>query len=476
LAFFHLVGAADDMTGELPFGVAGSPSLSVLHGDRVRTYVDLKERRDAIGLDLGKRLRSTESVALVLTASVGSVAALLAAAGHRSVLLLPSTLPGAELEGFLKASGVRAALGPRQDSLAGLSDLEDAAPLGEDLVFFQLKSPRSSAKTALDSAPTGSVCQITSGSTSASRLAVRTTSALTTEIESVTRAVELSASDRVLVASSIAHSYGLMGGLLCALNTGAAVALASNASSAVSLAELWRPTVLFGLPPVYESLLASEERGWARSLRLCLSAGAPLDPSTYDSFLRFTGLHIRQDYGTTEAGTIAIDLNEPANPETVGRPLSHIQVHLVPTPGQSPQEVVVRSPAVASWYVDDTGGLESCLDSEGWFHTGDAGELDEFGNLRLQRRLRSLVAVDGRMVDPYALEQLLKRVPGIREAAVYERPDEGLRAILVASKDGEEALEALSQARQACEQQITSFEMRSALPRSPAGKVLYKYL
>jgi long-subunit acyl-CoA synthetase (AMP-forming) len=343
------------------------------------------------------------------------------------------------------------------------------------MLLFQSKSPAAGTESALGRAPARSVCQITSGSTSASRLAVRTASALAAEIESVTAAVELTASDRVLVTSSIAHSYGLIGGLLCALSTGARVALASNAASAVLIAEEWRPTILFGLPPVYESLLASKEPAWAGSLRLCLSAGAPLDRWIYDSFLRSSGLHVRQDYGTTETGTIAIDVNGAARPETVGRPLPHVSVRVVPVPGQTAQEILVRSPAVAPWYIDASGELLSCLDSQGWFHTGDAGEVDPSGNLKVQRRLRSLVAVDGRPVDPYALEQVLAGVPGIKEAAVYEYASGALRALLVpwAAHESEEVL---TRARLACSPQIASFELRPTLPRSPAGKLLYKYL
>jgi acyl-CoA synthetase (AMP-forming)/AMP-acid ligase II len=95
--------------------------------------------------------------------------------------------------------------------------------------------------------------------------------------------------------------------------------------------------------------------------------------------------------------------------------------------------------------------------------------------LTLKRRIRSLVEVEGQLVDPYSLEQLLENVPGIKEAAVYADKDGGLRAVIALSK-GWSAREAENRAKTAGGKLIDAIELRPALPRSPAGKVLYKYL
>jgi acyl-CoA synthetase (AMP-forming)/AMP-acid ligase II len=460
-----------------PFEPPGLQGLTVWDGSGTHTYSDLERRRDAIASELRRYfLSSADPLCIVMSANIDSVAALLAAARQRSVLLLPPSLHAEELETFLDSSRVHGILASEGDAgRLGLPLRWRAKPLTSGIILFTPLSSQISEQTGLASTPAGSVCQVTSGSTSASRLAVRTGSGIALEIESVARAIGLNSSDRVLVSSSVAHSYGLMGGLLASLRAGAEVALVKDADAAVNMIGSWRPTVIFGLPPVYEALLASDRTGQMADVRLCLCAGAPLPVGLHDFFMQSTGLQLRQDYGTTEAGTIAIDIEAPAHPESVGRPLGHMEVRLVPTAGQSVDEAVVRSAAVASWYIGENGFLESSLDHGGWFHTGDAGEWDESGRLSLKRRIRSLVEVRGHPVDPYSLEQLLKDVPGVKEAAVYKHRDGGLRAVLV-PKIGWAEREGMDRVRTAGGEFIDAIELRPALPRSPAGKVLYKYL
>ena len=466
------------MTDAGPFEPSRLPRLTVWAGGGVHTYLDLERRRDAIASELRRCfVRPTDPLCVVMSANVDSVAALVAAARERSVLLLPPSLRPEELETFLHSSRVRGILATKRDAdQLGLGRRFQSTSLPDGIVLFTpISRHEVSEQVGLSAAQAGSICQVTSGSTSASRLAVRTSSGIAAEIDSVARTIELNSSDRVLVGSSVAHSYGLMGGLLASMQAGAEVALAPDAETAVAIIGSWRPTVLFGLPPLYELLLASDRPDHLGDARLFLSAGAPLRAQLHDSFYYATGLPIRQDYGTTEAGTIAIDHEEPVHPRAVGRPLQHMDVRLLPEPRQSVDEVIVRSPAVASWYIAENGALDSCLDSNGWFHTGDVGEWDDSGRLTLKRRIRSLVEVEGQLVDPYSLEQLLENVPGIKEAAVYADKDGGLRAVIALSK-GWSAREAENRAKTAGGEFIDAFELRPALPRSPAGKVLYKYL
>ena len=320
------------------------------------------------------------------------------------------------------------------------------------------------------------LCQLTSGSTGPSRFAVRPLDGVLAEADVVADALGLTESDRVLCASSIAHSYALVGGLVAASRCGARVFLAPAPADAAALIREVRPTVIFGLPGTYRALLAERDAIDGQGLRWALSAGAPLPEGLHGACLEATGIPIRQDYGTTETGTITLDTAEEADPGSVGRVLPHIEVRVEP-PGAG--EVLVRSAVVASHYVE-SGELVSALDAEGWYRTGDLGSLATDGRLQLDGRVRAPILVDGVSVQLEAVEGVLLRHAGVREAVVVPSRAgghrKGLKAVVVAPGCSDVDLRAWY-ARQAPEAPIpVAIEVRESLPYSPAGKLLRKYL
>jgi acyl-CoA synthetase (AMP-forming)/AMP-acid ligase II len=315
---------------------------------------------------------------------------------------------------------------------------------------------------------------------------VRTRDAVRVEIGAVWDRLELVDADSVLCVSSIAHSYGLVGGLLTPLARGIPVCLAGDVPS-VKECLARGPTIVFGLGPLYQALVDSgdpyELRDAFRSVRLSLSAGAPLPPGLFDRFAACTGLPIRQDYGTTETGTIAIQTEDVPNPEKVGVPLSHIEVRLGTQSGESDGpdrrgEVQVRSMAVAAGYV--TGGvLIPCTDEEGWYHTRDRASTGGGGELCLVGRLREPIVTVGGVVQPERVESVIRSKPGVREVVVLatrERPNRVMAVVEASDLLHREALLAWCRSHLAQHEVPAELDLRSELPRSPAGKVLQKYL
>lgn len=447
------------------------------------TYGELETCVRRASVALSSASSAGEAVGLLMVSEGGAVAAILAAqlTGHPAILV-PASLPSHEARALLRDHRVTL-VGTPSESEESARSIPSAAP---DFVWVRPKfgdsegADQPSALTGTDAF----ICQLTSGSMGASRLAVRSDAAVASEIEAVRERLALGSWDSVLCASSIAHSYGLIGGLLAPLLVGAQVGLTTTETASVMTRE-FNPTVAFGLAATYGALLAERRAPHAlRSARFVLSAGAPLPDGLFDAFLKGVGLPIRQDYGTTETGTISIDDDQEATPGSVGRPLPHLEVRLarpakVALGAQEQGEIWVRSAALASGYLNPDG-FQSCVDADGWYHTRDAGWFDSEGRLFVGRRLRDPVSVDGVAVDLEAVETAIRSAPGVKEAvALGVRDGRGrsvIRAVIVAPGVGEQTLRDWCREHLCVPEQLFTIELRDDLPRSPAGKILQKYM
>ena len=449
-----------------------SPDRTALYCAEGRaTYGQLGGMIDALSREFDGLLSPGDAIGLVMAGTMGAVAALLAAerSGHPALLFSPS-LPARELTALLTDSGLRRLLGPVSawNQLPGWK----ATDISTVLHGWTYRGGGKEGVDCISSGPGHDQAlfgQLTSGSLGPSRFAVRSGSGVRAEIDAVATRLRLDADDIVWCTSSISHSYGLVGGLLAPLTAGAGVALGTAPQTPPRLPI----TQLFGLAATYQALLRDPATAPAlTSLRCALSAGAPLPDGVFDAFLAERGIPIRQDYGTTETGTISLDSFEEPSPATVGAPLDHLEWRL-----EESGELVVRSPAVASHYLS-SGAPAPLLDRHGWFHTGDIAAFNG-KSLRLMRRLRPLIPVSGGVIDPDHLERVLESLPGVTEAAVLPAgsgPHPVLRAVVVAASLDAAAVLGQLRERVSPAELPDLIEVRSELPRSPAGKILRKYL
>lgn len=248
-----------------------------------------------------------------------------------------------------------------------------------------------------------------------------------------------------------------------------------------------RPTILFAVPVMYRAL-ADAPRGERRdlaSLRLCLSAGAPLPRDVDDRFAQRYGRRICQDYGSTEAGVISVRLKWTSRlAGSVGRPIRHRTVTIVGASGRplgrgQVGDVVVRSPALAREYLGAPVPGPTVLQA-GRFMTGDLGWVDEQGYLFLTGRRSRLIPAAGATVDPAAVEAVIATLPGVREVAVVGVPISSGRARVkaVVAAEGLTAAGVVQHCRRSLVgSQIPEIvEFCEALPRTAAGKILLRAL
>lgn len=203
-----------------------------------------------------------------------------------------------------------------------------------------------------------------------------------------------------------------------------------------------------------------------------VSGGAALDPPTEEFFERMS-LAVLQGYGLTETTSI-ISVNHPfrRGKGSIGKVLPGRDLKL-----DAGGEILVRGGGIAAGYWQ-AGKLTPVAGAQGWFHTGDLGELDGDGFLRFKGRLKNvIVTAEGMKVFPADLESALKRQPEIKDASVFgvERGGNAEAcAVLLAHEPGGDLAESVRRANAslAAHQQIRMWFAwpESDLPRTATQK------
>ena len=196
------------------------------------------------------------------------------------------------------------------------------------------------------------------------------------------------------------------------------------------------PTLLIGVPRVWEKLYAGlstalpdaspaavrampeqARKGVLARIgldrcRLATSGAAPIDPAIIE-FFQALGLPITEAWGMSElsnAATLAAPGRQPNG--RVGKALPGMELRIA-----DDGEVLVRGPLVMRGYYKDPERTAEALDAEGWMHTGDIGELDADGFLKITDRKKELIITSGgKNVSPAQIEYELQRHPLIGQA------------------------------------------------------------
>jgi O-succinylbenzoic acid--CoA ligase len=154
-------------------------------------------------------------------------------------------------------------------------------------------------------------------------------------------------------------------------------------------------------------------------LRAILLGGGSVPPPLIDEALA-RGLPVHSSYGLTEMASQVTATPPGASREelhTSGRPLSHRELSI-----SEDGEILVRGETLFLGYVR-SGKAVRGLDASGWFHTGDLGELDADGCLRVRGRKDNLFVSGGENIQPEEIEEALCRLEGVEDAVVVPIPD-----------------------------------------------------
>ncbi|PRX47601.1 long-chain acyl-CoA synthetase [Prauserella shujinwangii] len=191
-----------------------------------------------------------------------------------------------------------------------------------------------------------------------------------------------------------------------------------------------RDRALLALCEVLVFRALRERLGLVR-VRVALSGAAPIAPQVLE-YLWAIGVPVLEGYGQTE--NTAICTLTPADDVRLGRvgvALPGVELRIA-----EDGEILTRSAGVFLGYLDNPEATAATVDSEGWLHTGDVGELDADGFLRITDRKKDiLITAGGKNISPSEIENRLKVSPYVREAVVIGDRRKYLTALIGIEQD-----------------------------------------
>jgi long-chain acyl-CoA synthetase len=193
---------------------------------------------------------------------------------------------------------------------------------------------------------------------------------------------------------------------------------------------------------------------------------APLDPEL-EAFWGRLGFLVVQGYGLTETAPI-VTLNHPFHPSrgAVGKPIAGVEVRIA-----DDGEILVKGENVTSGYYNAPDETRASFE-DGWFHTGDIGEVDAQGQLHIRGRKKEMIVTpEGLNVFPEDVERVLNELPGVVESAVVGAPLPGSTAervqAVVVAKPGTDLDDLVRQANA----QLQDHQKIRAVVRWTAGEL-----
>jgi malonyl-CoA/methylmalonyl-CoA synthetase len=296
----------------------------------------------------------------------------------------------------------------------------------------------------------------------------------------------------LLHALPIFHTHGLFVASNVTLLAGGQMIFLPKFDLDQMIADLPRATTMMGVPTFYTRLLGDERftKDLSKHMRLFVSGSAPLLAETHVQFEDRTGHRILERYGMTETN---MNTSNPYDGErragTVGFPLPGVELKITDSQTGATLsqgdigEIEVRGPNVFKGYWQMPEKTAEELRSDGFFITGDLGQIDADGYVSIVGRNKDLIISGGYNIYPKEIELLLDDQEGVLESAVIGVPHadfgESVVGVLVAMP-GEaldlEGIKANIGKSLARFKQPQKLVVLPELPRNTMGKVQKKAL
>lgn len=304
--------------------------------------------------------------------------------------------------------------------------------------------------------------------------------------------------ETVLMAIPLFHVYGMVCGMLYAIQLGAAMVLIHdprNIPEVMRSIQEYKATVFHGVPNLFNAINGHPDAQAGiydlTSIKACISGSAPLMRETKARFEALTGGKVCEGYGLSEAPT-ATHCNPVLGENrtgSIGLPLPDVDCRIVSLEDGTTQlpvgevgELILRGPQVMKGYHQLPGETRIAL-RNGWLYTGDIARMDADGYFYLVDRKKEVIKPGGFQVWPREVEEIVASLPQVKEvgvAGVMDSQGSELVKAWVVLKPGENI--SPEEIQEHCRQHLVSYkvptliEFRGDLPRTTVGKILRREL
>ena len=457
----------------------GLSATGIVPGDRVMLVAE--NRPEWAVADIGIMAAGAITVPAYVTNRVADHLHVITDSGARAAIVSNAALAGPFLEAALQAPDMKLVILMEPDPELG-EGAGDGPPIQswETLLAAHRGATEEIARQAAGLPRTGTACLIyTSGTGGVPKGVMLSHGAIISNCKGATELLhELGLEHEVFLSFlPLSHSYEHTAGLMFPISIGAQIYYAEGIDKLAANMVETRPTIMTAVPRLYENMHARIMRGVAQSgglsarlfaktveigtrrhenpgalglgariadmalerlvrkkvrarfggrLKALVSGGAPLN---YDIGMFFTalGLKLLQGYGQTESAPV-ISCNPPRRVriETVGPPVVDVEVRIA-----EDGEILVRGELVMQGYWRNEDATNEVL-KDGWLHTGDIGEIDDDGYIRITDRKKDIIVNSGGdNVSPQRIEGMLTVQPEIAQAMIYGDRKPHLVALIV---------------------------------------------
>lgn len=319
-----------------------------------------------------------------------------------------------------------------------------------------------------------SILLFTSGTTGMSKGVCLSQRNVCADLMNLSGVVKIYPDDQLLSVLPLHHTYECSLGFLMIIYSGACIAFCEGLRYIIQNMQEIQPTIFVTVPLMIEKMhhkimkTAEKKKGGAAllnfgkfaaklgknigidlqdkifaeihktfggRLRLFITGAAALDPRVAQDFMTF-GIDLYIGYGLTECSPLVIGNHDRLKtPDSVGTPLPGVIAKIDKPDALGVGEILIKGPMVMMGYYNDQQATDDVIDSEGWFHTGDLGTVDENNIYRITGRSKNIIVTkNGKNIFPEEVELYLNRNPMVGESMVFGADENGNEDVVVSAK------------------------------------------
>ena len=320
-------------------------------------------------------------------------------------------------------------------------------------------------------------------------------------IQAVLTLRDVHAGDKILAILPIFHGFGLGVCVHVSFCFGACSVLIPqfNAKKFTSIIKKFKPTMLFGVPTLYDALLKAKgmDKIDFSFLKYAVSGGDTLPEKLEKSVNDFLAAHncttkICEGYGMTEGlAALSLSVAENYKSRTIGKPLIGTEMCIVEPgttnvlPADTDGELCVSGPTIMIGYRNNpeetANTLRTHADGKTWLHTGDMASIDSEGFVHYKLRIKRMMITSGFNVYPTQIESVIEQLDFVDKCVVVSVPHqykkEVAKAYIVLKNGKEKSVETENEIREYCKKKLMhysvpyKYEFVDLLPKTAYNKI-----